>query len=392
MSEGERGAAAGAGAGEGADHATQCKTGRGRNWTFEEVYVACMAASRANREMGESTWQTRASAAARYFLALARQLEEENAWNVFKTEGSKKVAVSPEEAHAERNVIVSQNGKKIHAVLVKAQQVWSTAVTHLWGVYEKLLVVNGETQEKVLPSGKTVEEIIEALTLAWHQHKHGGNKPDATVVPGGKPNIDLACFLKLGPALLGGANDVNFMPSAEELHKAMQGHVHTREAQRGKKKQCLADENRDRVGKNLGGSGAASGMRVLQQSPGLVDSMRVLQQSPGLLDSMRITARMEALQTAMKFATDDATKAMLSRCMTDVALGHMDFAASVRPSHTSPAPSMLSTPLTAPHPHGAGGSPGSISPAGAQALSFACAPSGGAHGQATAEESADEDD
>ena len=154
--------------------------------------MACMAASRANREMGESMWQTRASAASRYFLGLAQQLEEENAWNVFKTEGSKKVAVSPEEAHADRNVILTQHGKKTHAVLAKAQQMWSTAVTHLWGVYENLLVVNGETQEKVLPSGKTVEEIIEALTLAWHQHKNGGNKPDATVVPGGKPNIDLA--------------------------------------------------------------------------------------------------------------------------------------------------------------------------------------------------------
>ena len=144
-----------------------------------------------------------------------------------------------------------------------------------------------ESQEKVFPSGKTLEVIIRELTLAWHQHKHGGNKPEATSVSAGKPNIDLVCFLKLGPALLGGKNDVNFMHDAAHLHKAMDAQDCTRMTQRANKKQRVDQDHQDRVGTQLAGSRAASGMQLLHQIPGLVDSMRAVNISTA------ITSRME---------------------------------------------------------------------------------------------------
>ena len=276
----------------------------------------------------------------KYFLRYAQQFESEGQWQVFKNDAHTRVAVSPEQAALERNVMIHvAKDKKDHAIHDRAKKVWAAA-QHLWDVYDGMLAVFGDTQEKGLSSGTRREEFIQKLTLAWHKHKHGGNKPDATSVPPGKTNIDLACFLKLGPALLGGRNDVNFMPDAEHFLKAMDGRVHTRESQRKKKKQRGAEEHRERVGKNLGGPGAATGMQVLQQYHDSIAAVNM---------SKAIASRVQNLEKAMKYAPDDATKAMLAKCIVDAALGRMDFAASVRPPDTSPATSLLSTPS---HPYG----------------------------------------
>ena len=119
---------------------------KSRNWTLEEVLVACMAASRANMEMGEAKVETRAAAMARFFRSFAEQLEQDEQWNVFKTEGKFKVYVSPAAAAAERNILITDGRNMSCAILSKAQSVWSTSL-HVTNLMDTMLVTNSETQE-----------------------------------------------------------------------------------------------------------------------------------------------------------------------------------------------------------------------------------------------------
>ena len=103
---------------------------------------------------------------------------------------------------------------------------------------------------------------------------------------------------------------------------------------------------------------------------GLAESRRALDIAKA------IKSRMQALEDAMTYAPDDATKTMLARCMVEVALGRLDFAASVCPgapaavSDMSPAVGLLSTPHTSLQPRVGGAASSSVSPPRACALTF----------------------
>ena len=115
MSGGEPVAASVGGAGLGdAAEAQQAKNARTRNWAPEEVLVACMAASRTNTEQGESPITVRGPAMARLFEEYAMQLEKQDEWHVFRTDGlghrGTKVPVSPASAAEERNTWMRHTG------------------------------------------------------------------------------------------------------------------------------------------------------------------------------------------------------------------------------------------------------------------------------------------
>ena len=77
----------------------------------------------------------------------------------------REVAVSPEEEACEHNFMMPvSKDKKDHVISKKASDVWAVA-KHLWRVYESMLVVISDTQEKGLPSGTQVADFIEQLTL-----------------------------------------------------------------------------------------------------------------------------------------------------------------------------------------------------------------------------------
>ena len=347
--------------GSSAEEPEPTKSGRNRNWAVEEVLAACMAAGRANEESATATAETRGALMAKYFLKYAEQFEEDGQWPVFKAKG---VVVSPEEAANERNIMITVGrDKKDHAISLKAKTMWAAA-QHIWDVYDSMLAVYGDTQEKGLPSGTQREEFIANLTLAWHQHKKGGNTPEAQSVPPGKTYIELVCFLKLGPALLGGRNDPNFMGDVQRFEQSIaeDGRNTGRAAQRAKKREREDEEHRERVGKRLKSAAPAQNLSMLTENRGLVASMQEVNISTAMKD------RLQVLQETMKYATDDATREMLAKCIVQNAL--RGFGAAGGGGLPDPDADVCSTPLTQVQVRGGGAASSSVSPATGNTLRF----------------------